>query len=114
MCTYKKYIHIFVHISIYIYICVCVCDMAYKLFSGFSGLTAMFGNVGGRWAARWPWEALGSIFVEQRFGLNPPEEQRVDRSSHQEGRLFETTYFSFFFFENDDLLVGSLLNKDSA
>ena len=32
---------------------------------------------------------LGAIFVEQSFGSNPPEGQGVDRSSPQEGRLFD-------------------------
>ena len=28
-------------------------------------------------AARWPWEALGAIFVEQGFGSNPRTAQEV-------------------------------------
>ena len=47
-----------------------------------------WGSCGLLGEVRWPWEALGAIFVEQRFGPSPPKGQGVDRSSPQEGRLF--------------------------
>ena len=55
-----------------------------------------------------PQEALEAIFVQQSFGLNPPEEQGADRSSPREGRLFEATIFFENFCENVGPLVGSL------
>ena len=57
-------------------------------------------------AARWPWEALEAIFVEQRFGLNPREGQGGDGLSPQEGRLQKKKV------ENVGPVVGSLGRPD--
>ena len=51
-------------------------------------LLKCWGSCGLLGEVRWPWEALGAIFVEQRFGPSPPKGQGVHRSSPQEGRLF--------------------------
>ena len=52
-------------------------------------------------------EALGSIFVGQRFGLNPPEGQGVDGLSPQGGRLCDKIYMWTCWFSCE--LLGSVL-----
>ena len=63
-------------------------DKGYSVPGAVHGFPECRGSCGLLGAAWWPWEALEAIFVEQRFGPNPPEAQGVDRSSPQEGRLF--------------------------